>query len=82
MIFEFPAIEVTHNQEHIRSLKPPFDLPWSFIHIPWDFLCLNFSGAASDNMTADIVAYLVASILVVVLIIVVVQVRGAGRAGN
>ena len=33
-------------------------------------------------MTADIVAYLVASILVVVLIIVVVQVRGAGRAGN
>ena len=33
-------------------------------------------------MTADIVAYLVASILVVVLIIVVVQVREAGRKGQ
>ena len=48
-------------------------------------ICLNFSGAASDNMTADIVAYLVASILVVVLIIVVVQVRerrAGGQWGN
>ena len=33
-------------------------------------------------MTADIVAYLVASILVVVLIIVVVQVRERGEGGQ
>ncbi len=35
----------------------------------------DLSGSATNNMTADLIAYLVASVLVIVLIIVVVQVN-------
>ena len=40
----------------------------------------DLSGSATNNMTADLIAYLVASVLVVVLIIIVVQVTALGEA--